>query len=283
MTARDSVATADRSLDIWEVEPAPALRGIVAGPYQGYRQVEPPLAVRREVPCLIAPLIIPFGRELEVAAAASPRDFSPYEGGFVASLTDSYAVVRWNGVSCGIQLNLTPIAARLIFGLPLSEVGGRILSLETVFGAEGSALAESVRDAGDWQRRGDVLDAFILRRLGRAQSPPPGIVWAWRRLIETGGAEPASSLARRLDWSPRRLIDAFRGYIGLGPKTAARVVRFDRLKRRLQRSTPSLWAAIAIDCGYYDQSHLRRDVLQFTGLTPREYLASLLSNDTTPH
>lgn len=32
------------------------------------------------------------------------------------------------------------------------------------------------------------------------------------------------------------------------------------------------WARIAVDCGYFDQSHLIRDFLEFSGLTPADYL-----------
>jgi len=31
------------------------------------------------------------------------------------------------------------------------------------------------------------------------------------------------------------------------------------------------WTAIALDCGYYDQSHLIRDFREFAGMSPEQY------------
>lgn len=42
--------------------------------------------------------------------------------------------------------------------------------------------------------------------------------------------------------------------------------------RALARKTAPDWARIAVDCGYFDQSHLIRDFLEFSGLTPADYL-----------
>ena len=54
----------------------------------------------------------------------------------------------------------------------------------------------------------------------------------------------------------------------MAPKLLARLVRFDRLMERLRRGPPTTWAALALELGYSDQSHLVRDVKQFSGATP---------------
>ncbi len=54
--------------------------------------------------------------------------------------------------------------------------------------------------------------------------------------------------------------------VGLPPKRAAKLVRFDHAVHGLVAGQDA--AGVAADGGYTDQSHLRRDVVSFTGLTP---------------
>lgn len=50
------------------------------------------------------------------------------------------------------------------------------------------------------------------------------------------------------------------------PKRAAKLVRFDNAAHRLVAGESA--ALVAADGGYFDQSHLYRDVMTFTGATP---------------
>jgi AraC-like DNA-binding protein len=69
-----------------------------------------------------------------------------------------------------------------------------------------------------------------------------------------------------LGWSRKRLWSRFHAQIGLPPKRAAKLVRFDRAAHRLVAGQAA--SRVAADGGYTDQSHLHRDVMAFTGTTP---------------
>ncbi|MGO8883630.1 MAG: helix-turn-helix domain-containing protein [Streptosporangiaceae bacterium] len=70
--------------------------------------------------------------------------------------------------------------------------------------------------------------------------------------------------------------------MGLTPKAAARVVRFDRARRLLQqralRPAQPVLARLAADCGYYDQAHLAREFRALAGCPPRQWLAEQFRN-----
>ena len=59
---------------------------------------------------------------------------------------------------------------------------------------------------------------------------------------------------------------AFRSQIGLTPKRAAQLVRFDHAAHRLAAGHSA--ARVAADSGYADQSHLHHAVTAFAGMTP---------------
>jgi transcriptional regulator GlxA family with amidase domain len=98
-------------------------------------------------------------------------------------------------------------------------------------------------------------------------------------LRASGGTARIADVAREVGWSERHLAARFRTEIGLTPKAAARVIRFDRA-RRMVLGTPA--AAVAATCGYADQAHLVREFVAFTGLGPRAWLAAEVGNLQDP-
>ncbi|MFJ9444677.1 helix-turn-helix domain-containing protein [Kitasatospora sp. NPDC101235] len=75
-----------------------------------------------------------------------------------------------------------------------------------------------------------------------------------------------SDLAVRIGWSRQRTWSRFGAQIGLTPKRAAMLVRFDRAVHCLARGQSP--TQVAAEGGYADQSHLHHDVRAFTGTTP---------------
>ena len=124
----------------------------------------------------------------------------------------------------------------------------------------------------------------ILLRLALAATPatdvPAEVGWAWRQLLRTGGAVRVSDLAAGTGWSGRHLTSRFRAEIGLTPKAAARVVRFDRARKLLVTSvnTDYRLADLAADCGYFDQAHLAREFRALAGCPPSQWLAEEFRN-----
>ena len=130
-----------------------------------------------------------------------------------------------------------------------------------------------MRDAAAWQERFDLVESFLLRRLAGSASPAPEVEWSWQRLRRSGGRASIGELAAELGWSHRRLIARFREHIGLAPKAAARVLRFDRAVARARVAGGSAGRPRSpSDCGYYDQAHLNRDFRELAGTTPGAFL-----------
>jgi AraC-like DNA-binding protein len=85
-------------------------------------------------------------------------------------------------------------------------------------------------------------------------------------MLVSGGRVRIDSLSAEVGWSRRRLWSRFHSQIGLPPKRAAMLIRFDRAVHRLAAGVHP--ARVAAEGGYADQSHLHREVAAFTGLTP---------------
>lgn len=135
-----------------------------------------------------------------------------------------------------------------MFGVPLEELTGRLIDLHEAFGADARPLGEQIRDQPAWRQRFDVLDRFLLARLDRSRGVA-GIRYAWRRLTKTAGAVPIGAVCREIGWSNKHLITRFRQQVGLAPKRAARVSRFEHFLRRLAPAQPrSYWLRGHVSC-----------------------------------
>jgi AraC-like DNA-binding protein len=256
----------------WEIAtraPAVALRPFIRD-VCGYAEQGVPGLVRRiELPGPQVVVIFELGPPIAVLDnRAGHRPHRYPDGGFVAGLDDRHTFIEYEGVQRGLQLNLTPVGARLFFDLPMSEIAGRVVHVNDLLPREHRCATEQLAALPDWDARFDLIERLVASRLARARAPHPAIVWAYDQIQRTGGTIEMRRLARELGYSRTHLIALFRDQIGFPPKLVARITRFERLIRRLKTGTPTAWADLAAECGYYDQAHLVRDMHEFAGMTP---------------
>lgn len=261
--------------------PAPALRGFIAA-YSGYRQEGVPAARHRGLPSPYLTLIITLDDPLVVAShpdpAAAPGCYATLAGG----LHTSPALITHDGRQSGVQVALSPLGARTLFGMPAGELASLDVDAAEVLGATARELHERMREAPDWPARFAILDQLLLARADLDRRVPAEVAEAWRLLTGSGGTIRADRLAKQVSYSPRYLQRRFRAETGLTPKAAARVARFDRARRTLQRRAqlgqPAALAELATACGYYDQAHLAREFRALAGCAPSAWLAEEFRN-----
>lgn len=109
--------------------------------------------------------------------------------------------------------------------------------------------------------------ATLSRQWGGGLAP-----WQERRAkdlieanLETGIT--LNELARSCELSARHFTRAFRQSIGMAPYQWLQHRRVEKAKRLLDRSTTEI-RAIALDCGFADQSHFTRTFSRVAGATP---------------
>jgi AraC-like DNA-binding protein len=275
MSAELRVLRHESELGSWELvtrAPDPRLRRY-ARAYQGYVESGSPAPVRQELPIPLVPLIVNFGSPWNVAASAAGPQVS--HDSFVAGMSTASAYVCAAGPATCMQVNLTPLGAYMVFGLPMHELADQVVPLDAALPRAVAPLAEALEDKESWSDRFAHLDALLLARIAEARPPSPDVAWAWSALESTHGRAPIGSICDRLGRSRRYLASRFRDQVGLPPKTVARIMRFDRAVRLLGRSDDRL-ADIAFECGYFDQAHLNRDFREFAGMSPGAFVRSSL-------
>ncbi|MEO8333600.1 MAG: helix-turn-helix transcriptional regulator [bacterium] len=86
--------------------------------------------------------------------------------------------------------------------------------------------------------------------------------------LATAHARTVRSVASSLGRSERHLQPVFEESVGLSPKLYLRMIRVQRALRFAEREPTHSWGEVSAKCGFYDQSHLTPEFLQFAGSTP---------------
>ncbi len=164
-----------------------------------------------------------------------------------------------------LQVRLSPVVAHEILGVP-GDLGDTVVPLADVWGRDAARIQDRMHATASWDERFALAKSVLARRAAAGRAVDPEVAFAWQRISLSQGRIRVEGLAAEAGWSRKRLWSRFRSQIGLTPKRAARLIRFDHAAHRLAAGhTP---AAVAAAGGYTDQSHLHREVMAFAHLTP---------------
>jgi len=256
----------------WEVAvraPAEPLRPYLPH-YTGYREEAPGPVTRREVSGSRIVFILDLGSPILVTEPVGCG--TRHVNGFVAGLRDSYVLTTHDGAQEGVQLDLSPVGARLLFGTPLAELTNQVIGVSDL-GLPERNLVARLRSLTSWDARFDLLDRVLCACLGAPTQAGRAAAWAIDCIERARGGIDIRSLASDLGYSEKQVTRIFREHVGVGPKRFARIVRFDHLMRAARSQPDVRWAELALDFGFYDQAHLTREVKDLSGLTPTELRA----------
>lgn len=172
------------------------------------------------------------------------------------------------------QIELAPGALHRLVGLSASKLTDLHLDAEAVFPLGIRELADAITDTEDPDRMIALAERYLLAIDHRApQTSARAFSWAAEQLAGESSLS-VDSVAASLGMTPRHLHRLFVERVGIGPRLFGRIARFDRTIRMANRQLPeSLWA-MAIDAGYHDYQHMKRDFVAFTGMGPAQFMAN---------
>jgi AraC-like DNA-binding protein len=271
----------------------PRLRAFVRG-YLASTSLLPHPVCERHLPSTEIPLVLNFGAPHRRIDATEPHAWICQDGVWIVGLQDRHQRNEAVGERDFMVVRFTPLGAHHFLRAPMHLIRGQTVELNALDSKLAGLIMSRVGAAGSWADRFDAMEALIAERVAQA-ARPGGLALAWHRLEAADGRIPLGSLASEIDCSHRALIAQFRTGIGVTPKAAGRLLRFNRVIRSLNdlslnrvgeasgkpyieshapdglRARAVGWADIAADCGYFDQSHFIKEFTRFSGATPSDF------------
>ncbi len=270
------------------------LRAYVHGYFGSSSRLRMPLQ-ERHLPSTEVALFLNFGAPHRRLDEVDAGKWAWRDGAWVVGLHDRHQLATAMGERHFMVVRFTPVGAHLFLGLPMHLIASATIDLALIDPALARSVMSRIGVARSWPDRFAAMESLIAERVAEA-GIPLSIAAAWRKLAATDGRIALSSLAADMDCSHRTLIARFRTWVGLPPKSIARLLRFNRAVRSLDRLSRTRsndpvgkpyievrkpedrmsgaihWADLAADCGYFDQAHLIREFREFAGSTPAAFL-----------
>jgi AraC-like DNA-binding protein len=200
-----------------------------------------------------------------------PIHYRRYSGAIVSRPSAVPFVTDSAQEACVLGVNFKIGGALPFLGYIASEPGASHVDLVDIWGRQALELHDRLSRQSSPQARFRLLEASLLRQLSRGQRHDPAVHVGISALGSAGPASRTREVARLVGLSQRRFITVFKQEVGIKPRLFSRVRRFQRALVLIRQSAVPNWPALALECGYCDQSHMIRDFLAFSGFSPAEY------------
>ena len=171
-----------------------------------------------------------------------------------------------------VGIRFRPGGAYPFFGFPISELSEYVTELDLIWGRLVYDIRDQLMGIASPEARLVELESFLLQQAKRSLEANRLISFAVHQLQRSPQFLAIRDLASTIGITQKHLISQFEKVVGLRPKSFARVCKFQKVVNAIEQQKEIEWAALAADCGYYDQAHFIHEFQTFSGLKPSAYV-----------
>ena len=194
-------------------------------------------------------------------------------GAVLSAAYSRYFVIDTREQRCNVGVAFRPGGTWPVCDPAADELQNQHVGLRDLWGSAGDTLRERVMAAPTPRAKLQLLEAELLARAIRPLQRRAEVDFAIERLAQAPHPYSIATLSEQVGLSARRFTRLFSLEVGLTPKVYARIQRFQRVLECMQKPRGQDWSEVALDCGYFDQSHLIRECRSLSGFTPTELAA----------
>jgi AraC-like DNA-binding protein len=239
--------------------------------YEGY---EGEHANERILPTGTIELVINLREdELRIYDADQPEKCSRFSGAVVSGAYRKGFISDSDEEGFIIGIHFKPGGAFPFLDVPVHEIADAHLDLELLWGYSAKLLREQLCEATTAQARFELLESALTDHVCHPFEPHYAVasaLEAFGKRVDVG----VRDVAKETGLSHRRFSQLFKREVGMTPKLFSRVQRFQQTRSAIHQHDAGAvdWADTAMECGYSDQSHMIREFLEFSGMSPEAYL-----------
>lgn len=171
---------------------------------------------------------------------------------------------------------LRPGALHQLIRLPMHEFREDYCSAETFFGSAIHDVNEQLTGARDFTSMIASIEKFLLSRF-KPVVTENAIDSVASQVLKDPTIFSLDAMAQHACLSTKQFYRKFTQRVGVSPKFFSRLSRFNHAYQYKLNNPATSWSSIAQEFSYTDYHHLEKEFKEFSGLTPKEWIATELS------
>jgi AraC-like DNA-binding protein len=177
-----------------------------------------------------------------------------------------------------IGIEFCPHGACRFLSVSMAETLNGLYSLDELLDGAGREMRETLCNLERVEQKIHFAQTRLAGLLRNNQRSNGVVDYVVGTLRATGGLTTIKTLEQQTGYSRRYLEVLCREYVGVSPKTLARIIRFQRFYERWAQGHSYDILRHEVYDFYHDQSHFAKEFKKFTGYPPRQF-ASTISNE----
>lgn len=256
----------------WHFQPLQPGAGRAEGAGLHYREFLPGAALQPYVACfweLQSDHSLDFPYHI-IADGAVDLIFNLQNPETYWSVTNSQSFdIQMNGKAHYFGVRFLPACVHYFFELSLKDLTGQTIFANDLIGNQLAEISSKLLETKTILQKQALLEQALIQRFTqRNYHLDARLLQSLHHIFQSAGN--AAIQKEVADWiGPRQLRRWFEQYLGLNPKTFARIVRFQQTLAAMQRTPQKYWGRIFYDYGYFDQAHFIREFKIFYGDSPK--------------
>lgn len=172
-----------------------------------------------------------------------------------------------------IMIIFQPAGARAFFNIQVDDLYGANIPIENLNDRSLIELKKRLIDCTAPHSCVQLIENYLLKQLSNTSSNYLDRFCLTIQAINQG-EKNIYELANSSCLGYKQFKRLFRSHVGLNPKEYIRIVRYSStIKQMIHNPTISL-SELAFEHGFYDKSHLIKEIKTFSNYTPTEYLTN---------
>ncbi len=195
--------------------------------------------------------------------------------GFVSGFRRNTLRFSYNGHVEMLGVRFMPYGFTQLFGISQQEISSLLQAGDVLHSSRYDEILERLFLQPDPGIKFGIIEAWLMKALMDATIESSLPVRAIHRITATKGILPLREICSHSESEYKQLQRFCHKEMDMAPKAFARMVRFEQLHRSIQSTGSPDWMSMVANFEFTDQSHLIREIRQFTGLPPRAFLRNI--------